>query len=132
MREIIAIIRMGNVGKTKAALEKAGFPGLTCRKVLGRGKKAADYVMASGKPVLNENGALSGELVSLAARVGQIHTLMPKRLFTIIVRDEDSKRAVDAILDANSTGKAGDGKIFVIEIDEVVAIRTLERGEGAV
>jgi nitrogen regulatory protein PII 2 len=88
--------------------------------------------LASGKPVLNANGTLSGELVSQKARLGYIHTLMSKRLFTIITKDENVKTIIDIFLEVNSNGTAGDGKIFVIDIDEVVAIRTLERGDVAV
>jgi nitrogen regulatory protein PII 2 len=53
-------------------------------------------------------------------------------MLTIILHDEDVKTVIDVILQVNSKGNPGDGKIFVINIDEAVAIRTLERGESAI
>ncbi|MDR3271653.1 MAG: P-II family nitrogen regulator [Peptococcaceae bacterium] len=132
MKEIMAIIRMSNVNATKKTLEKAGFPSLTCRKVLGRGKKAVDYEMSLSGPVLNENGVLNGELVSNVARIGQIHSLMSKRLFTMIVKDEDYKKVIDIFLTVNSHGRAGDGKIFVMDIEDIISVHTLEKGDAAV
>ncbi|MFP3154942.1 P-II family nitrogen regulator [Lachnospiraceae bacterium ZAX-1] len=133
MKEVMAIIRMTNVNQTKKALEKAGYPSLTCRKVLGRGKKAVDYEMYSGKAIPNtHDNPLNGELVSLSSRIGQLHTLMPKRLFTIILRDEDVKPVIDIFIKINSKGNPGDGKIFVIDINEAISIHTLETGDAAV
>lgn len=133
MKEIISIIRMNNVNQTKKALEAAGFPSLTCRKVLGRGKNAVDYEIAAGKAIPNENSeVLNGELASVAAlRLRQIHTLMPKRLIKIVVHDDEVQKIVDVILDANSKGHPGDGKIFVLDIDDAIRIRTMEKGEAA-
>ncbi len=132
MKEVIAIIRMNNVNQTKKALENAGFTNLTCRKVLGRGKNKADFEIASGKPVLNKNGTLNGELVTMSARIGQIHTLMPKRLFIMVVHDEDVKKVVDIFLEVNSRGNPGDGKIFVVDVDDALSIRTMDQGERAI
>lgn len=133
MKEIMAIVRMNNVNKTKKELEKAGYPSLTCRKVLGRGKKAIDYEIYSGRAIPNtHDNPLNEELFSHASRVGQLHTLMPKRLFTIILRDEDVKPVIDIFMKINSKGNPGDGKIFVIDIDEATSIHTLETGDAAI
>jgi nitrogen regulatory protein P-II 1 len=52
--------------------------------------------------------------------------------FEIVVSDARVQRAVDAILRAARTKKIGDGRIFIVSIDQVVRIRTRERGEGAI
>ena len=56
---------------------------------------------------------------------------LPKTKFEIVIADERAQRAVEAILSASKTGKIGDGKIFVSEVEEAVRIRTGERGAEA-
>lgn len=56
---------------------------------------------------------------------------VPKIKVEIIVRDADRDQAVDAVIQAAKTGKIGDGKVFVIPVDEAVRIRTGETGESA-
>ena len=46
MKEVMCVIRLNKIGKTKKALAEAGFPSFTCRKVLGRGKKSIDEILA--------------------------------------------------------------------------------------
>jgi nitrogen regulatory protein P-II 1 len=57
---------------------------------------------------------------------------MPKVKFEIVLSDSRVQRAVDAILRAARTKKIGDGRIFIVSIDQVIRIRTKERGEEAV
>ena len=57
---------------------------------------------------------------------------IPKTKIEIIVHDSQAKNIVDSIVKAAGTGKMGDGKIFISNIEDVVRIRTGERGEGAV
>ncbi|MDP4091292.1 MAG: P-II family nitrogen regulator, partial [Bacillota bacterium] len=57
--------------------------------------------------------------------------LFPKRMITMIVKDEEKDKAVKSIIDANITGNSGDGKIFVLEVPEAIRIRTGEREEAA-
>lgn len=133
MKEIIAIIRMQKVNATKKALEEAGFPSLTCRKVLGRGKNLRVYEMAPWQTKPNsENKELKGAFVSVPAQISEMRTLMPKRLITMIIHDKDLQTVIDIIIKANCNGHSGDGKIFVINIDEAIGIRTGETGEAVI
>jgi len=56
---------------------------------------------------------------------------LPKVKFEIVIADDRAQRAVEAILESAKTGKIGDGKIFVTEVEEAVRIRTGERGMEA-
>ena len=118
MKEIIAIIRLNKLSQTKKALADAGFPAYTCRKVAGRGKKMMDpalYHIASEEEELSATPV--GEFISSASR------LVPKRLFTLVVQNEDVQSVVNTIMDANSEGNSGDGKIFVLPILESIRVR---------
>lgn len=127
MKEVIGIIRSNKVNVTKESLAVAGFPAFTCRKVLGRGKKSIDMTLIENL-ILDENVPAS----PVAEDISEIGRLIPKRLFTLIVKDEDVKRVVDTIIKVNCTENPGDGKIFVLPINEVYRIRDEESGEKAV
>ncbi|MBZ4645941.1 MAG: nitrogen regulatory protein 2 [Petroclostridium sp.] len=126
MKEIMAIIRLNMINKTKDALLKEGFPSITCRKVLGRGKKKVDFSLID---VISQNVM---ESPRLAEELSEGHRLIPKRLLTMVVKDEDVKKVVDTIMSVNSTGNPGDGKIFVLPVMEVIRVRTGETGETAI
>lgn len=124
MKEIIAIIRMQNVNETKRALVDIGVYGMTAVKVMGRGKMAVDF------SVLNGNGEeVHGLIEDTLAGGGRF---IPKRLFNIMVPDEQAKQVVDTIIRVNHQGKKGDGKIFVLPLDNVIRIRTGEKGAEAI
>jgi nitrogen regulatory protein PII 2 len=127
MKEISAIIRMNKVNVTKKALSEAGFPAITCRKVYGRGKKAVNYEII--EELLEGHDVQSPTLME---SMTEAHRLITKRLIMMVVLDDEVERAVNAIIDANQTGNAGDGKIFVCPVSETVRIRTGESGEEAV
>jgi nitrogen regulatory protein PII 2 len=127
MKEVMAFIRMNMINKTKNALLAAGFPSITCRKVMGRGKKKVNFTL-----VQNTFKEAVKETPNLVEAVSEEHRLVPKRFLTLIVQDNEVKKAVDAIMEANSTGNPGDGKIFVIPVTEVYRIRTGESGRDAV
>ena len=127
MKEIIAIIRMNMVNKTKEALVDKGYPGITCRKVFGRGKKPMDYDLI--EDIMVEKEKITP---NVAEAMTEEHRLLPKRYLTLIVKDEDVKDIVDVIVKVNQTGSYGDGKIFVLPITEVMRIRTGEVGEVAI
>ncbi len=121
MKEVMAIVRQNKVNVTKEALATAGIPAFTCRKVLGRGKKLIDMtllrsIVDSGEIPATE----SGEYLSETTR------LISKRVFTLIVEDADVEKAVNTIMDVNSTGNPGDGKIFVLPISESFRVRNGE------
>lgn len=126
MKEITAIIRMNMVSKTKAALLKEGIPSFTCRKVLGRGKKKVKFTYLD--EVLAEENKLGKNVTE---EISELHRLIPKRMFTVIVNDEDVQEVVDTIIGVNRTNNPGDGKIFVRSITEVIRVRTGETDELA-
>lgn len=126
MKEIMAFIRRHQVPATKKALEEAGFPALTIQSVEGRGKQKgiggwAAEVDPELNNVLNKGLAVEPEI-----------KWIPKRLLTVVVQDDQVSTAVDAIMSANQTGHIGDGKIFVCPLEEVIRVRTQERGTEAV
>lgn len=98
MKEILAIIRPNKVTKTKKALLEGGFPAFTCRKVYGRGKKPINIGNIEDK--------------------SKMTMLLPKRAFTIMIKDEDEEAVVNIIMNVNSDGNPGDGRIFVIPLIE--------------
>jgi len=121
MKEVMCFIRANKVNDTKKALEKSGFPAFTCRECLGRGKKSIDpnllnTVLAEGELPLSP----IGENLTEATR------LIAKRCFTLIIEDNDVKKAVDTIIQANKTGNPGDGRIFILPITESYTVRTGE------
>ncbi|BCN32867.1 P-II family nitrogen regulator [Anaeromicropila herbilytica] len=121
MKEVMAIVRLNKVNQTKEALASAGYPSFTCRKVLGRGKKLIDMSLLTSIVDAGEVPVSPvGEYLTESAR------LIPKRVFTLIVEDDDVNKVVDVIMDANSTGNPGDGKIFVLPIYESYKVRTGE------
>lgn len=124
MKEIIGIIRSNKVNITKESLAEAGFPSFTCRKVLGRGKKSLNMALIEDL-VLDENIPAS----SVAENISELGRLIPKRLFTLVVKDEDVKKIIDIIIKVNSTGNPGDGKIFVLPVNEVYRVRDNKSGE---
>lgn len=121
MKEVLAFIRVNKVNTTKEALANAGFPAFFCRPCLGRGKKSIDpnilrYVLETGElPVSN-----IGESMTEGSR------LIPKRLFTIIIDDDQVNLAVKTIINVNQTGNMGDGKIFILPVEETYKVRTGE------
>lgn len=127
MKEVMCIIRLNKVNQTKKALIEAGFPSITFRKVLGRGKKSID------KAILDayiENGEVpQSEYAESLTEKGR---LIPKRLVTLVVKDEDVKAVIDAVMSVNSNGVPGDGKIFVLPVEEIYTVRNGESGLSAV
>ena len=121
MKEVMAFIRLNMVGPTKEALSIAGFPSFSCRKCLGRGKKSID-------PDILQKVLETGEIP--VSPVGEYFTegsrLIPKRFFTLVVKDDQVDSAVKTIINTNQTGNPGDGKIFVIPIMETYKVRTGE------
>ncbi|MDR1608674.1 MAG: P-II family nitrogen regulator [Deltaproteobacteria bacterium] len=124
MKEILAMVRVSRVGQTKNALAAAGFPGFTCVPCLGRGKKLVDpgvlkLIMESGELPLTS----AGEAMTEASR------LIPKRLFVIAVEDERVSDVVDVLIAVNSSGHPGDGRIFVLPLEETYSVRLGQKVE---
>ncbi len=119
MKEVMAVIRMNMISKTKIALANAGISSITARDCLGRGKGLVDLRLLKGAEKGYE------EAIS---QLGQSQRLIPKRVLFIVVPDKMVKKTVKTIIKVNQTGKSGDGKIFVVPVLDSVRVRTGENG----
>ncbi len=116
MKRVIIIIRPNKYFKTKQALIAKGFYSSTSKEVLGRGKKRVNYVLNT------ENGEIDNSVYQMVA----------KRMFDIYVTDQDVDKLIDVVLSVNKTGNSGDGKIFILPVDNCQRIRTGETGDDAI
>ena len=121
MKEIIAIIRMNMMNKTKLALAEAGLPSMTAREALGRGKGLVDMQLLKGAEKGYE------EAIN---QLGQTQRLIPKRALLMVTTDEMTETAIKTIIRMNQTGKSGDGMIFVLPCMDAVRVRTGESGDS--
>ena len=112
MKRIAAIVRTEKLEPLKEALFAADVNGMTISQVNGCGSQHGWKEYYRGTEVLLN--------------------MVPKVKFEIICDDADVDRLVDVICTAARTGEVGDGKIFVTNVEEVIRIRTGERGDGAV
>ena len=112
MKEILAIIRPNKLDEVKTALEEMGCHGMTISDVKGRGRQLGVTESYRGSDYRID--------------------LLPKIKLEIIVQDEEVSPVVDTIVKTAQTGDIGDGKIFISPVEEVVRIRTGERGDKAV
>ncbi|MDO8870379.1 MAG: P-II family nitrogen regulator [Methanobacteriaceae archaeon] len=112
MKRIIAIIRPDKFETVKNSLEELGINGMTVEDVKGRGRQLGITESYRGKDYTVD--------------------LLPKVRLEIIVKSIDVDKVVDTIVNQAKTGDIGDGKIFISPIEEVVRIRTGEKGEGAI
>jgi nitrogen regulatory protein P-II 1 len=112
MKEITAIIRPDKLEVVKEALQEIQCNGITVTEVKGRGRQL-------------------GITESYRGRDYKVD-LLPKTRLEIIVNDEDAEKVIEAIVKTAQTGDIGDGKIFISPVDDVVRIRTGERGQKAV
>ncbi|MTI80369.1 MAG: P-II family nitrogen regulator [Firmicutes bacterium] len=126
MKEIVAIIRMNKVNVTKKALADNGICGMHAMKVMGRGKVHVDL------GVLDQMGAKEEIAEVVADSLSKGTRFIPKRLLTILVQDADVKKVVDTIIKVNKEGHKGDGKIFIMPIEDAARVRTGEKGEMAI
>ena len=119
MKEVMAVIRLNMINKTKIALADAGISSMTARDCLGRGMGLVDLGLLKGAEKGYE------EAIS---QLGQSQRLIPKRVLFIVVPDKMVKKTVKTIITVNQTGKSGDGKIFVVPVLDSVRVRTGEMG----
>jgi nitrogen regulatory protein PII len=112
MKLITAIIKPFKLEEVKEALAAAGIEGMTVTEVKGFGRQKGHTEIYRGSEYTVD--------------------FLPKVKVEIAVADEVAAKAIDAIAKAAKTGKIGDGKIFVIPLEEAIRIRTDERGESAV
>ena len=112
MKKIEAIIREEKLEPVKKHLEEAGYFGMTISEVSGRGRQ-------------------KGVPLKWGVREYRLEFL-PKLKIEVVVLDEDVPIAINAIIRGARTGDIGDGKIFVIPIEDAVRIRTGDSGDNAV
>lgn len=111
MKFITAIIKPFKLEEVKAALAEVGVEGMTVTEVKGFGRQKGHTEIYRGSEYTVD--------------------FLPKVKIEIAIADELVSKAIEAIVASAKTGKIGDGKIFVTPLDEVVRIRTGERGEAA-
>jgi nitrogen regulatory protein PII 2 len=121
MKEVMAIIRMNMMNKTKRALADAGISSLYAKECLGRGKGTIEI------PRYVEGAAERYQ--DLIQELGVAGRLVPKRMINVIVPDKLVKTVVKTVIDINKTGRSGDGKIFVMPVSESWRVRTGESGD---
>lgn len=121
MKEIMAIIRMNMINKTKTALAEAGVSSITAREALGRGRGLVDLTLLEGAEQGYE------EAIS---QLGQSQRLIPKRILFIVAKEKYVEKIVRTIIKVNQTGKPGDGKIFVMPVMDSTSVRTGENGDN--
>jgi nitrogen regulatory protein P-II 1 len=112
MKKVEAIIKPFKLDDVKEALAEVGVQGLTVSEVKGFGRQKGHSELYRGAEYVVD--------------------FLPKVKVEVVVEDETVHKVVEAVERAARTGKIGDGKIFVFPVDEVVRIRTGERGPGAV
>ena len=112
MKKIEAIVKPFKMEDVKEALTEIGIEGMTVSEVKGFGRQKGHTEIYRGSEYTVD--------------------FLPKVKFEIVVPDDRVERAVRSIVEAARTGKIGDGKVFVIPIEEAVRIRTEERGEAAI
>jgi nitrogen regulatory protein PII len=112
MKRIDAIIKPFKLDEVKARLTAVGVEGLTVVEVKGFGRQKGHTELYRGAQYTVD--------------------FLPKVQLTILTPEDRVEAIVDAIVQGARTGKIGDGKIFVTPLDEVVRIRTGERGRAAI
>lgn len=112
MKQIIAIIKPFKLDEVREALSEVGVTGLTVTEVKGFGRQKGHTELYRGAEYVVD--------------------FLPKVKVEVVVDDKDVEKAVDAVVKAARTGKIGDGKIFVLAVEQVIRIRTGETGSDAV
>jgi nitrogen regulatory protein PII len=112
MKLIIAVIKPFKLEEVKEALAAIGVEGMTVTEVKGFGRQKGHTEIYRGSEYTVD--------------------FLPKVKLEVVVSDDVAAKTVEVIVKAAKTGKIGDGKVFVVPIEEVVRIRTDERGDAAI
>ena len=112
MKKIEAIIKPFKLDEVREALSEIGIMGLTATEVKGFGRQKGHTELYRGAEYVVD--------------------FLPKVKLDLIVSDSLLDKAVETIIKVSQTGKIGDGKIFVTDVNEVIRIRTGEKGDEAV
>ena len=112
MKKIEAIIKPFKLDEVKEALQEIGLQGITVTEAKGFGRQKGHTELYRGAEYVVD--------------------FLPKVKIEIVLADDMVQKAIDAIQAAARTGKIGDGKIFVLNVEDAIRIRTGERGNDAV
>lgn len=112
MKKVESIIKPFKLDEVKEALQDIGVQGITVSEVKGFGRQKGHTELYRGAEYVVD--------------------FLPKIKLEIVVADDDVSKVVEAIQNAAKTGRIGDGKIFIIPIEEIVRIRTGETGSDAI
>jgi len=112
MKKVEAIIKPFKLEEVKEALSDVGIQGITVSEVKGFGRQKGHKELYRGAEYVVE--------------------FLPKVKLEIVIKDDRLEPVVDAIVRAASTGRIGDGKIFVSNVEDAIRIRTGESGETAI
>ena len=112
MKLVTAIIKPFKLDDVRAALSEIGVSGMTVTEVKGFGRQRGHTELYRGAEYVVD--------------------FLPKVKIEVVCEDAVLERAVEAIINSARTGRIGDGKIFVSSVEEVIRIRTGERGEDAI
>ena len=112
MKQITCVIKPFKLDEVREALAGVGINGLTVTEVKGFGRQKGHTELYRGAEYVVD--------------------FLPKVKIEVVVADATADAAIDAIVKAAKTGRIGDGKIFVTNVEEVVRIRTGERGSDAI
>ncbi|MBW8067821.1 P-II family nitrogen regulator [Ferrovum sp.] len=112
MKLITAIVKPFKLDEVREALSEVGVSGLTVTEVKGFGRQKGHTELYRGAEYIVD--------------------FLPKVKIEVVVTDTLVDKVVDAVIHSARTGKIGDGKIFVVDVEQAVRIRTGEQGEEAV
>ena len=112
MKLIIAIVKPFKLEEVKTALAEIGVEGMTVTEVKGFGRQKGHTEIYRGSEYTVD--------------------FLPKVKIEIAVADNVAAKAISAIVTSAKTGKIGDGKVFILPLEEVIRIRTDERGDSAI
>jgi len=112
MKKIEAIIKPFKLDDVKEALNEIGIQGMTISEVKGYGRQKGHKEIYRGAEYVVD--------------------FIPKVKIEVVVDSDQADKVVEKIMDAANTGKIGDGKIFVFEIEEAIRVRTGEKGSDAI
>ena len=111
MKMVVAIIKPFKLDDVRSALAEVGVQGITVTEVKGFGRQKGHTELYRGAEYVVD--------------------FLPKVKVEVVVKDGDVDHCIEAIVKAAKTGKIGDGKIFVFEVEQVIRIRTGETGPDA-
>lgn len=111
MKLVSAIIKPFKLPEVKEALQDNDFPALTVSEVKGYGRQKGHTELYRGSEYQVD--------------------FVPKLRIEIVVEDDRVREAIDTIIDSARTGSIGDGKVFVVNVEEAIRIRTGEEGDAA-